>query len=268
MKIVPIKQSTHLESVINYIENPDKTEQMLYVTGYMCDTDATVNDFKVIFDKAMKKGNNLTHHLMLGFSPSDKIDQETALQIAEEVMRRMYPNNQYVLAVHNDREHMHCHSVINAVDFKDYKKIHSNIQSLYELREICNELCRERNLSVIEKDSVQKKKALRKAIDEAIDKSAGFDDFIDIMKKCGYEVKISDRLYFKGESDTNFRRSDTMGDAYSIVGIKQRLQGIDVPRGKKRIYGDKTIRISTLQLYIFWKDSLIPYPFPLIPLYN
>ncbi|MBQ9519611.1 MAG: hypothetical protein IJR59_06940 [Firmicutes bacterium] len=50
------------------------------------------------------------------------------------------------------------------------------------------------------------------------------------MKKCGYEVKISDRLYFKGESDTNFRRSDTMGDAYSIVGIKQRLQGIDVPR--------------------------------------
>ncbi|MBQ9519612.1 MAG: relaxase/mobilization nuclease domain-containing protein [Firmicutes bacterium] len=93
MKIVPIKQSTHLESVINYIENPDKTEQMLYVTGYMCDTDATVSDFKVIFDKAMKKGNNLAHHLMIGFSPSDKIDQETALQIAEEVMRRMYPNN-------------------------------------------------------------------------------------------------------------------------------------------------------------------------------
>ena len=95
VKIVPVKQSNHLSTVINYIKNPDKTEQMLYVTGFMCSPDSVTEDFKVIFDKAIKMGNNLAHHLMVGFSPSDNIDQETAIEIAEELMRRMYPNNQY-----------------------------------------------------------------------------------------------------------------------------------------------------------------------------
>ena len=244
VKIVPIKQNTHLNTVIEYIKNPDKTEQMLYVTGFMCNVDSVPEDFKVIFDKAIKKGNNLAHHIMIGFSPDDKIDQEMAIQIAEELMRQMYPNNQYILAVHNDREHLHCHIIVNAVDFKDYKKIHSNIYSLNQMRDICDELCRERGLSVIEKDSVQKKKALRNAIDESIDKACDFNDFIEIMQKNGYDVKLGDHLYFRGENEENFRRSDTMGDAYSVIGIKQRLQGIDVPRGKKRIYADKTIRIS------------------------
>ena len=82
VKIAPVKQSNHLSTVINYIKNPDKTEQMLYVTGFMCSPDSVTEDFKVIFDKAMKKGNNLAHHLMVGFSPSDNIDQETAIEIA------------------------------------------------------------------------------------------------------------------------------------------------------------------------------------------
>ncbi|MBQ6554859.1 MAG: relaxase/mobilization nuclease domain-containing protein, partial [Firmicutes bacterium] len=257
MKIVPIKQSTHLDSVINYIKNPDKTEQMLYVTGFMCSPDTVNDDFKPIFDKAMKKGNNLAHHIMIGFSPDDVIDQETAIEVAQELMKQMYPNNQYVLAIHNDREHLHCHIIVNAVDFKNYKKIHSNIHSLNEMRDICDNLCRERGLQVIDKNSRKNKSVLRKAIDENIDKAAVFDDFIKIMQQSGYEVKISDYLYFKGKNDTNFRRSDTMGYAYSIQGIEKRLQGIDVPRGKKRIYGDKTIRISNRRRLKFAIDDML-----------
>ncbi|MBR4173399.1 MAG: relaxase/mobilization nuclease domain-containing protein [Clostridia bacterium] len=153
MKIVPIKQNTHLKSVIEYIKNPDKTEQMLYVFGFMCSPETATDDFQVIFDKAMKKGNNYAHHLTIGFSPEDEVNSEIAAEIAQEVMKRMYPNNQYVLAVHTDREHLHCHIIVNAVDFKEYKKIHSNIHTLHELREICNSLCREQGLSVIEQEN-------------------------------------------------------------------------------------------------------------------
>ena len=130
VKIVPVKQSNHLSTVINYIKNPDKTEQMLYVTGFMCSPDSVTEDFKVIFD-------------------------------------------------------------------------------------------------------------------------------IKMMQQSGYEVKIDKYLYFKGENESNFRRSDTMGDAYSVVGIKQRLQGIDVKRGKKRIYADKTVRISNRRRLRFAIDDML-----------
>ncbi|MBQ7266169.1 MAG: relaxase/mobilization nuclease domain-containing protein [Firmicutes bacterium] len=107
MKIVPIKQNTHLDTVLNNIENPDKTEKMLYVTGYMCSPETAVEDFKVVQAKAMKKGNNLAHHIMISFSTDDPIDQESAIEAAQELMKQMYPNNQYILAIHNDREQLH-----------------------------------------------------------------------------------------------------------------------------------------------------------------
>ena len=125
------------------------------------------------------------------------------------------------------------------------------------MRDICDELCREHGLQVIDKDSRKNRSILRKKIDENIDKSADFDDFIEIMQKSGYEVRIDKYLYFKGENESNFRRSDTMGDAYSVVGIKQRLQGIDVKRGKKRIYADKTVRISNRRRLKFAIDDML-----------
>lgn len=172
-------------------------------------------------------------------------------------MEKIYPDNQYVLAIHSDREHLHGHIIVNAVDFVKYKKIHSNKQSLREMRDICDKMCKERGLSMIEKDTKAHRKRLIANIDEAIDKSSGFDDFIENMRLAGYEVKIDKHLYFRGENEQNFRRSDTMGDAYSVIGIKQRLQGIDVPRGKKRIYADKTIRISLHRRLKFAIDDML-----------
>ncbi|MBQ8940781.1 MAG: relaxase/mobilization nuclease domain-containing protein [Firmicutes bacterium] len=256
-KIVPIKTGTHLEQAIHYILNPDKTEEMLYVSTYMCDKDTAAEDFKTIYDKAIHKGNNVAHQITLSFSPEDKITPEQALDMGRELMEKIYPDNQYVLAIHNDREHLHAHIIVNAVDYVNYKKIHSNKQSLREMRDICDKMCKERGLSVIEKETKAHRKRLIASIDEAIEKSSGFDDFIENMQLAGYEVKIDKYLYFRGENEENFRRSDTMGDAYSVIGIKQRLQGIDVPRGKRRIYADKTIRISLHRRLQFAIDDML-----------
>ena len=256
-KIVPIKTGTHLEQAIHYILNPDKTEEMLYVSAYMCDKDTAAEDFKAIYDKAIHKGNNVAHQITLSFSPEDNITPEQALDMGRELMEKIYPDNQYVLAIHNDREHLHAHIIVNAVDYVNYKKIHSNKQSLREMRDICDKMCKERGLSVIEKETKAHRKRLIASIDEAIEKSSGFDDFIENMQLTGYEVKIDKSLHFRGRDEENFRRSDTLGDAYSTIGINQRLQGIDVPRGKKRIYSDKTIRISLRRRLQFAIDDML-----------
>ncbi len=222
-KIVPIKTGTHLEQAIRYILNPDKTEEMQYVYAFMCDTDTAAKDFKAIYDKAIHKGNNIAHQITVSFSPEDNITSEQALELCRKLMEHIYPNNQYVLAIHSDREHLHGHIIVNAVDFVKYKKIHSNKRSLREMRDICDKMCEELGLSVIEKETKQHRKRLISAIDEVIGKSSDFDDFIVNMQSIGYEIKMDKYLYFKGKNERNFRRSDTMGDAYSVIGVNQIL---------------------------------------------
>ena len=49
---------------IDYIENPDKTEEMLYISSYMCDTVNTTKDFAEIARLARHGGNTLAHHII------------------------------------------------------------------------------------------------------------------------------------------------------------------------------------------------------------
>ena len=243
-KITPIKTNTHLQQSIDYITNPGKTEEMLYVSSYMCDYRYAAQDFKEIWSQAIHKGNNLAHHIIQSYAPDDDITPEKAIEIAQELMRRMYPNYQYVIAVHQDTEHLHAHIIVNSVDFENYRKLHSNIYTLREMRQISDDLCRENDLSVIPLDSRKKKVILMETIDHCIEKANDFDEFIGLMQEAGYEVKIGKYLSFKGKGDERFRRSANIGNAYSEISIRQRLNGIEVRRGKKRIYDDKTIRIS------------------------
>ena len=257
VKIVPIKQGTHLDAAVDYIKNPDKTEQLENVFAFMCCDDSVVEDFKEISGKAMKKGNNVAHHIIISFPPEDNVTPDIATEIGQQLMKEMYPNNQYILAIHTDREHTHCHILVNAVDYKNYKKIVSNKRSLDKMREICDRLCEEKGLSVIEKDSKKHGRELKATIDEVLPRAADFDNFVEAMQNKGYKVKIGDYLYFKDENQQNYRRSDTLGDAYSIIGIKQRLQGIEIPKGKKKIYSDKTIKISNRRRLQYAIDDML-----------
>ena len=245
VRIKPIKTGTYLQASIDYIENPDKTEEMLYIASYMCDTRSAAKDFAEIYRCcAMHKGNNLAHHIIQSYSPEDNVTPEMALAIAQELMRRMYPNYQYVVAIHTDREHLHAHIIVNAVDFENYRKLHSNVNSLRQMRQISDDLCRENGLSVIPEDTIEKKKVLAQTIDRCIEQADTFDDYISLMQKAGYEVRIGKYISYRGNGYERFRRGDTIGNAYSEISIRQRINGIEVRRGKKRIYDDKTIRIS------------------------
>ena len=244
IKIMPIRTGTHLQESIDYIENPGKTEEMYYVASYMCDTLNTAKDFAEIARLARHGGNTLAHHIIQSYAPDDNVTPEMALKIAQELMARMYPNRQYVVAIHMDKAHLHAHIITNSVDFVEYKKLHSNITSLKWMREISDELCRENALSVIPRDSRAKKKVLMETIDRCIEQANTFDEYIELMQKAGYEIKMGKYISYRKRGDERFRRGDTIGNAYSEISIRQRINGIEVRRGKKRIYDDKTIRIS------------------------
>ena len=234
MKIVPIKTNTHLQQVFDYIENPDKTEESVYVSSYLCDSRTALEDFREIHRLAMKKGNNLAHHLIQSFSTEDNITPEKALEIGEEFMRRLFPDYQYVIAVHLDREHTHVHIVMNSVNFRTHKKLHSNHKTLEEMRRVSDELCAENGLIVITPEFKASRKKMKADIDKFVKESSSFDGFLEKMQSKGYELRYDKYLAFRPEGSENFFRVDTLGTAYEENSLHIRCANAVSPQNKRK----------------------------------
>ena len=234
MKIVPIKTNTHLQQVFDYIENPDKTEESVYVSSYLCDSRTALEDFREIQRLAMKKGNNLAHHLIQSFSTEDNITPEKALEIGEEFMRRLFPEYQYVIAVHLDREHTHVHIVMNSVNFRTHKKLHSNHKTLEEMRRVSDELCAENGLIVITTEFKASRKKMKADIDKFVKESSSFDGFLEKMQSKGYELRYDKYLAFRPEGSEDFFRVDTLGTAYEENELHIRCANDVSPQNKRK----------------------------------
>ena len=86
---------------------------------------------------------------------------EQALQIGEELCDRFLQGNyQYVLAVHTDKSHTHCHIIFNNTNLYNglsftYEHNQGKVKdrSWAQLRAISDELCKEHGISVIEPKS-------------------------------------------------------------------------------------------------------------------
>lgn len=241
-KIKPIKSESHLKRAVEYITRDSKTEGKTNIFCNRCNVENAVLHFRNIRQKAMRKGNNVAHHICLSFSPEDNISADTALTIGQELMQEMYPDNQYVLAVHNDRSHIHCHILVNSVDMKNYKKINSNLHSLNKMRGISDSLCKKYGLSIINPEQKSHRETLKGKIDNAISQCDGFEEFITFMKNQGYEIKANKHLAFKGKNDQRFIRCESIGSAYTERKIRDRLVNkSDIKNKQKRIYDDKYI---------------------------
>ncbi len=161
------------------------------------------------------------------------------------MMKKMYPNHQYVIETHIDREHIHNHILVNSVDFEVYKKINSNKKSLEKLRKISDDICKEKGLSVISYSEFSHRKELMTAIDDALNKSSSFEEFISHMQEQNYQIKQGKNYSFKGENDKNFIRLSSLGTAYSESAITKRIEEkVSILNRKKQVYDNKSIKMS------------------------
>ena len=66
-KIHPIK--VNLKAALDYIENPDKTDDKMLVSSFGCSYETADIEFQMLLAQAFNKGNNLAHHLIQAFEP-------------------------------------------------------------------------------------------------------------------------------------------------------------------------------------------------------
>ena len=73
-KIHPIK--VNLKAALDYIENPDKTDDKMLVSSFGCSYETADIEFQMLLAQAFNKGNNLAHHLIQAFISILKLHTE------------------------------------------------------------------------------------------------------------------------------------------------------------------------------------------------
>ena len=233
-KIHPIKST--LKKALDYIENPDKTEDKMLVSSFGCSYETADIEFEMLLAQAIQKGNNLAHHLIQSFAPGEATPEqahEIGKQLADEVLQGKYS---YVLTTHIDKGHVHNHLIFCAVDMVNHRKYNSNRHS------------RDKGKSYAEWDAGRKGKSwkakLKAAIDAVIPQAKDFDDFLRLMAAQGYEIKQGKFISFRAPGQERFTRCKTLGENYTEEAITSRIKGLAVDRGPNRQHKGITLRID------------------------
>lgn len=237
-KIHPVK--TTLKKAVDYICNPQKTDEKFLVSSFGCSYETADIEFSFTLSQARDKGDNLAHHLIQSFAPGE-VSYEEAHRIGKELADKVLGGKyEYVLTTHIDKGHIHNHIIFCAVDFVTHRKYVSNKKSYYQIRNESDRLCREHGLSVVtpeenkgkkyaewdaERKGISWKAKLKAAIDSTIPQAKDLENFLHLMEAAGYEIKRGKYVSFRAAGQERFTRSKTLGEAYTVEAITERIAG-------------------------------------------
>ena len=124
-KIHAIKAT--VDKAIDYICNPDKTDEQIYVSSYACSPETAAIDFKYTLDHCRENSPNKAYHLIQAFAPGE-VGFEEAHHIGKELADKLLEGKySYVVTTHIDKGHVHNHIVFC------YESKHSLFYNIYEI---------------------------------------------------------------------------------------------------------------------------------------
>ena len=157
-KTINKRTNTHgaMRNCIEYVLRQDKTSELLtYVTGPYCRDEIkydlvyrTFLEEKKMWDK---DSGRMYAHNIISWHKDEQITPEQALEFGKEFAENWFSGFQTLVAVHKDKDHIHCHLVTNSVSYEDGRKLHNTKKDLERMKQLINQMCRERGLTVAEK---------------------------------------------------------------------------------------------------------------------
>ena len=211
-KILNIQESdgrnpaSHLKNALEYIQNPDKTEECVLVGGINCLPDTAFEQMEETKNIFHKMGKRQGYHVIISFSPEEKVTAEQAMYVLEHFAKDVLGDDyEAVYAVHTDREHMHGHLIWNSVSMTTGKKYNSPKGNWKNhLQPITNKYCDELRLSImpaeysrnpknISRDKWEKEMSMKEIILRDAKMCAyaagNVEHFKYLMKRLGYVFK-------------------------------------------------------------------------------
>ena len=143
--------ASHLKNALEYIQNPDKTEECVLVGGINCLPDTAFEQMEETKNIFHKTGKRQGYHVIISFSPEEKVTAEQAMYVLEHFAKDVLGDDyEAVYAVHTDREHMHGHLIWNSVSMTTGKKYNSPKGNWKNhLQPITNKYCDELGLTIM-----------------------------------------------------------------------------------------------------------------------
>ena len=211
-KILNIQESdgrnpaSHLKNALEYIQNPDKTEECVLVGGINCLPDTAFEQMEETKNIFHKTGKRQGYHVIISFSPEEKVTAEQAMYVLEHFAKAVFGDDyEAVYAVHTDREHMHGHLIWNSVSMTTGKKYNSPKSNWKNhLQPITNKYCDELGLSImpaeysrnpknISRDKWEKEMSMKEIIlrdaKMCVYAAGNVEHFKYLMKRLGYVFK-------------------------------------------------------------------------------
>ena len=216
MAIIKAAQSgASLKHIINYVTQPKKTEEHL-IAGVDCDPQNAYDDMMLTKELFHKTNGRQYKHFIYSFPPGEAITPEQVLENSQRLVMETpaLQGYQALIAVHQDRKHIHAHIVVNSVHTETGYKLQWSKQDLADLKERCNTLSQAQGLSVPEKGpditawTMPKQQALSKAlagqyqsyylemadaISACQSQSVSRADFVRMMDEKGIQVTWTDK---------------------------------------------------------------------------
>ena len=198
--------ASHLKNALEYIQNPDKTEECVLVGGINCLPDTAFEQMEETKNIFHKTGKRQGYHVIISFSPEEKVTAEQAMYVLEHFAKDVLGDEyEAVYAVHTDREHMHGHLIWNSVSMTTGKKYNSPKGNWKNhLQPITNKYCDELGLSImpaeysrnpknISRDKWEKEMSMKEIILRDAKMCAyaagNVEHFKYLMKRLGYVFK-------------------------------------------------------------------------------
>ncbi|MPM33931.1 hypothetical protein SDC9_80512 [bioreactor metagenome] len=249
---------TAVSDIIDYAENPQKTDYGRLITGYECD--GRTADAEFLFSKRqyaaltgrMRGADDvIAYHLRQSFVPGE-VTPEEANRIGCDFARRFTNGKHaFIVCTHIDKHHVHNHIIWNSTSLDCTRKFRNFWGSTRAVRRLNDTLCIENGLSIVENPKRHGKsynkwlgdqakptqrESIRVAIDVALSKKpANFDALLKLLQEAGYDVKPGKVPALRGKNQKRFIRLDTLGSGYSEAELRAVLSGEKAHKPCKKI---------------------------------
>lgn len=261
MSIVKIQQVRDLKASVKYCMQDYKTNEDL-VTSYECDIETIERDFKSVLYEYNEKSNSSkdisARMIIQSFDSDDNLTPAQVHQYGVELAENyLKGKHQFTVITHMETDNLHNHIIFNSIDFKNLKMFDSKRQhTINDLRKENDKISEKYHLNIIESGRTKgitfneyvaraKKKSFKGKLEEIIDKtilkSNSYEEFLDLMNKQGYDLKMGKYLAFKNPRSNKFMRSKTLGMNYFESSIKYRIANKDYIPIKQNIIDKRWI---------------------------
>lgn len=258
---------TAIEAIIDYVENPEKTDNGNLITSWQCDSCVADREFllskqQYIRNTGRVRGTDdvIAYHLRQSFRPGE-ITPEEANRLGCELARRFTKGNHaYIVCTHIDKAHIHNHVIWNSTALDEHSKFRNFWGSTKALRRLNDTICIENGYSIVENPKGkgksydkwlgdQKKPSHREricyAIDEALaQKPQNFEKLLELLQRSGYQVKDGKIPSLLGEGQKRFIRMDTLGADYTPDDLRAIIAGTKEHTPKKKRVMDSSDKFT------------------------